>query len=192
MTKEQLEEILEKVWMRDWSADDARDAIWGVSFEWHTQPADCETPEVAAESIARLRAYAKEFWGEPKTLVHEDVLAVCDRLEQAEAECAKLREALVALEAPKQWIDGYRELKKENAKLRAELAKIKSENSVTWHEAAILAAENRDAKLKERDQLRAALANANRCLVMQQNAAIDLSNQLATAQAQLMDQKVQN
>ena len=33
--------------------------------------------------IARLRAYAKEFWGEPKTLVHEDVLAVCLAAEQA-------------------------------------------------------------------------------------------------------------
>jgi len=38
MTKEQLEEILSKVWARDWSADDARDAIWGEPFEGHTQP----------------------------------------------------------------------------------------------------------------------------------------------------------
>ena len=35
------------------------------------------------------------------------------------------------------------------------LAKIKKENAVTWHDAAILAAKNRDAKLRERDQLRA-------------------------------------
>ena len=38
MTKEQLEEILAKVWMRDWSADDASDAIWGEPFSGYTQP----------------------------------------------------------------------------------------------------------------------------------------------------------
>ena len=38
MTKEQLEEILSKVWMRDWSADDASDAIWGEPFDGYTQP----------------------------------------------------------------------------------------------------------------------------------------------------------
>jgi len=45
-------------------------------------------------------------------------------------------------------------------KAQAELKRIKSENSVTWHEAAILAAQNRDAKLKERDQLRDELTAA--------------------------------
>ena len=38
MTKEQLEEILSKVWMREWSAVDASDAIWGESFDGYTQP----------------------------------------------------------------------------------------------------------------------------------------------------------
>jgi len=38
MTKEELEEILSKVWMRDWSADDASDAIWGEPFDGYTQP----------------------------------------------------------------------------------------------------------------------------------------------------------
>ena len=38
MTKETLEEILSKVWMRDWSADDASDAIWGEAFDGYTQP----------------------------------------------------------------------------------------------------------------------------------------------------------
>ena len=38
MTKEQLEEILSKVFQRDWSADDARDVIWGEPFEGRTQP----------------------------------------------------------------------------------------------------------------------------------------------------------
>ena len=38
MTKERLEEILSKVWARDWSADDARDVIWGEPFEGCTQP----------------------------------------------------------------------------------------------------------------------------------------------------------
>jgi len=33
MSKEQLEEILSKVWMRDWSADEASDEIWGEPFE---------------------------------------------------------------------------------------------------------------------------------------------------------------
>ena len=46
MTKEQLEEILAKVWMRDWSADDASDAIWGEPFSGYTQPIP-EEPEVA-------------------------------------------------------------------------------------------------------------------------------------------------
>ena len=46
MTKEQLEEILSKVWMREWSADDASDAIWGESFDGYTQPIP-EEPEVA-------------------------------------------------------------------------------------------------------------------------------------------------
>ena len=51
------------------------------------------------------------------------------------------------------------EIKRADA-AEAKLAKIKSENSVTWHEAAILAAQNRDAKLKERDQLRDELTAA--------------------------------
>ena len=38
MTKEQLEEILSNVWMRDWSAGDASDAIWGEPFDGYTQP----------------------------------------------------------------------------------------------------------------------------------------------------------
>ena len=46
MTKEKLEEILAKVWMRDWSADDACDAIWGETFSGYTQPIP-EEPEVA-------------------------------------------------------------------------------------------------------------------------------------------------
>ena len=38
MTKEQLEKILSNVWSRDWSADDASDAIWGEPFDGYTQP----------------------------------------------------------------------------------------------------------------------------------------------------------
>ena len=44
MTKEQLEEILAKVWMRDWSADDAADAIWGETFSDTTPPAPLTPP----------------------------------------------------------------------------------------------------------------------------------------------------
>jgi len=36
MSKEQLQEILNKVWMRDWSADDAFDAIWAATFDGET------------------------------------------------------------------------------------------------------------------------------------------------------------
>ena len=43
-------------------------------------------------------------------------------IEQLKNTIAKLRETLAALEAPKQWTDGYGELKKENAKLREQLA----------------------------------------------------------------------
>jgi hypothetical protein len=37
MTKEQLQEILDKVWVRDWSSDDAVEVIWGKCFEGYTQ-----------------------------------------------------------------------------------------------------------------------------------------------------------
>jgi hypothetical protein len=40
ITKEQLEEIMHKVWMRDWSADDGVDAIWGEPFEEYTELID--------------------------------------------------------------------------------------------------------------------------------------------------------
>ena len=36
MTKDELQEILTKVWMMDWSADDAFDAIWAEPFENET------------------------------------------------------------------------------------------------------------------------------------------------------------
>ena len=44
MTKEQLEEILTKVGMRDWSADDAADAIWGETFSDTPTPAPLTPP----------------------------------------------------------------------------------------------------------------------------------------------------
>ena len=37
MIKEELQEILNKVWMRDWSADDGFDAIWAEPFEGETE-----------------------------------------------------------------------------------------------------------------------------------------------------------
>jgi hypothetical protein len=40
VTKENLQEILHKVWMREWSADDGCDAIWGESFEGYTEIID--------------------------------------------------------------------------------------------------------------------------------------------------------
>ena len=43
MSKEQLEEILSKVWMRDWSADEASDEIWGEPFDGYTQPIKAES-----------------------------------------------------------------------------------------------------------------------------------------------------
>ena len=68
MTKEKLEEILSRVWMRDWSADDASDAIWGETFSDTTPPAPLTPPltnqpkmktETQIEEInARARAYA--------------------------------------------------------------------------------------------------------------------------------------
>jgi len=70
------------------------------------------------------------------------------------------------------------EIKRADA-AEAKLAKIKSENSVTWHEAAILAAQNRDAKLKERDQLRAELATKKAAVLREAAAkreALDLMN----------------
>lgn len=36
MTKEERQDILSKVWMRDWSADDEFDAIWAEPFEGET------------------------------------------------------------------------------------------------------------------------------------------------------------
>jgi hypothetical protein len=38
MSKEKLQEILHEVWMRDWSADDGCEAIWGEPFEGYTEP----------------------------------------------------------------------------------------------------------------------------------------------------------
>ena len=55
-------------------------------------------PTPLAARIARLRKYAQEFWGEPKTLVHEDVLAVCEAAEAAQTEIARInkdRELLI-------------------------------------------------------------------------------------------------
>lgn len=40
MTQEELSEILSQVWMRDWSADDGFDAIWGECFLGETVQAD--------------------------------------------------------------------------------------------------------------------------------------------------------
>lgn len=53
MTKEQLEEILSKVWMRDWSADDASDAIWGEPFDDYTQliPEEPKSPNPNIKTV---------------------------------------------------------------------------------------------------------------------------------------------
>ena len=61
MTKEQLEEILSKVWMRDWSADDAIDAIWGESFDGYTQP----IPEEPKSPTAWNCSFSKNTEGLP-------------------------------------------------------------------------------------------------------------------------------
>lgn len=49
MTKEKLEEILSKVWMRDWSADDALDAIWGEPFEGYSKPIENDGQNLPTE-----------------------------------------------------------------------------------------------------------------------------------------------
>jgi hypothetical protein len=53
MTKEQLQRILDNVYIRDWSADDAFDAIWGETFEGYTQTIEDE-PDAPSGSIGNL------------------------------------------------------------------------------------------------------------------------------------------
>jgi len=132
--------------------------------------------------IARLRKIAQQRMTQPLlTLAPEDatdILAVCDAAEQAQYE---------GKTAPKQdesehWENVVDKLNHQlwkeyhdkgsnvttwrclalnlidEQKKRAEQAE--AENIVAWHEAAILIGQNRDAKLKERDQLKAELATA--------------------------------
>ncbi len=56
MTSDELQKQLNETWMRDQSADDAHDAIWGEPFDGYTvRLAEYEKLREPASNVRRLR-----------------------------------------------------------------------------------------------------------------------------------------